>query len=73
MNPEEWFAVIYSLLQRLSKDYNLTSFGDEEMMNQVIYNTKPQAYQLKLTVIKDQLAINAIRLPNMQLMSGRLL
>jgi hypothetical protein len=30
-------------------------------MNQIIYNPKPQAYQIQLTVIKDQLAMEAIR------------
>jgi hypothetical protein len=60
MNPDEWFADLYSLRQRLTDDYKLTTFGDEEMMNQIIYNTKPQAYQMQLTVIKDQLAMEAI-------------
>jgi hypothetical protein len=31
------------------------------MMNQIFYNTKPQANQMQLTVIKDQLPIEAIR------------
>jgi hypothetical protein len=60
MNPDEWFADLYSLHQRLTDDYKLTTFGDEEIMNQIIYNTKPQAYQMQLTVIKDQLAIEVI-------------
>jgi hypothetical protein len=61
MNPDEWFADLYSLRQRLTDDYKLTTFGDEEMMNQIIYNTKPQANQMQLTVIKNQLAMEAIR------------
>jgi hypothetical protein len=31
------------------------------MMNQIIYNTKPQAYEMQLNVVKDQLAMEAIR------------
>jgi hypothetical protein len=61
MNPDEWFADLYSFRQRLTDDYKLTTFGDEEMTNQIIYFTKPQAYQMQLTVIKDQLAMEAIR------------
>jgi hypothetical protein len=60
MNRYEWFGDLYSLHQRLTDDYNLTTFGDEEMMNQIIYNTKPLAYQMQYTFIKDQLAIEAI-------------
>jgi hypothetical protein len=45
----------------LNDDFKLTTFGDEEMMNQIIYNTKPLAYQMQLTVIKNQLAMEAIR------------
>jgi hypothetical protein len=37
MNPDEWYANLYSLRQRLTDDYKLTTF--EEMMNQNIYNT----------------------------------
>jgi hypothetical protein len=29
MNPDEWFADLYSLRQRLTDDYKLTTFGDE--------------------------------------------
>jgi hypothetical protein len=45
MSPDDCFANIFSLLKRLTEDYKLTTFGDEEMMNQIIYNTKPVAYQ----------------------------
>jgi hypothetical protein len=41
MNPDEWFSDLYSLRQRLTDDYKLTTFGDEEIMNKIIYNTKP--------------------------------
>jgi hypothetical protein len=64
LNPDKWFADIYSLPQWLTDDYKLTTFGDEEMMNQCIYNTKTQAYQIQLTVIKDQWAMEAIRFEN---------
>jgi hypothetical protein len=46
MNPDEWFADLFSLCQRLIDDYHLTTCGDEEMINPIIYNTKPQAYQM---------------------------
>jgi hypothetical protein len=32
------------------------------MINQIIYNTKPQAYPMQLTFIKDQLAVEATRI-----------
>jgi hypothetical protein len=64
INPDEWFADLYSLSQRLTDDYKLTTFGDEEMMNQIIYNTKPQYYQMQLTVIKDRLAMEVICFEN---------
>jgi hypothetical protein len=55
MKADEWFADLYSLCQRFTDDYKLMTFGDDEMMNQIINNTKPQAYQMQLTVIKDLL------------------
>jgi hypothetical protein len=52
INPDEWFADLYSLRQLLTDDYHLTTFGGvQEMRNQIIYNTKPQTYQMQLTVI----------------------
>jgi hypothetical protein len=61
MNAEELFAELYSMHQRHSGDYNhATTFGDEKMMNQIIYKTKPGAYQMQLTGIKDHLLIEAI-------------
>jgi hypothetical protein len=60
MNPDELFADLYSMHQRLTNDYKLTTFGDADMMNHIINNTKPQAYNIKLTVIRDQLAMEEI-------------
>jgi hypothetical protein len=44
----------------MTDDYKLTTFGDKEKLNQIICNNKPQAYQMQLTVIKVQLAMDAI-------------
>jgi hypothetical protein len=33
----------------------VSTFGDVEMLNQIIYSTKPAAYQMQLTVIKGDL------------------
>jgi hypothetical protein len=60
MTPDEWFADLNSSRQRSTDDDKLTTVGDDEMMNKIIFNTKPQGYQMYLTVIKYQLAIEAI-------------
>jgi hypothetical protein len=44
-NPDEWFAELYSICQRLEDDYKLGQYGDTVMLDQIIYNTKPAAYQ----------------------------
>jgi hypothetical protein len=41
-NPDEWFAEL--ICRRLEDDYKCTTFGDNEMLNRIIYNTKPAAY-----------------------------
>jgi hypothetical protein len=35
-NPDEWFAELYFICQQ---DYKCTTFGDVEMLNQIIYKT----------------------------------
>jgi hypothetical protein len=55
------FAELFFSCQGLEVDYNSTTVVDVEMMNQIIYNTKPTAYQKQLTVIKDQLIKEAAR------------
>jgi hypothetical protein len=42
-NLDEWFADLYFIRRRLEEDYECTTFGDVEMLNQIIYNTKPAA------------------------------
>jgi hypothetical protein len=61
-NPDEWFAELCSIQQRLEDDYDLDKYGDEEMMDQIIYNTKAPAYQMQFTILKDQINTEAIRL-----------
>jgi hypothetical protein len=61
-NPDEWFAELYSLRQRLEDDYNLDQYGDTFMLDQIIYNTKPAAYRMQLAIIKDQIILEDIRL-----------
>jgi hypothetical protein len=61
-NPDEWFAELYSLCQRLEDDYNLDQYGDTVMLDQIIYNTKPAAYQMQLEIIKYQIRLEDIRL-----------
>jgi hypothetical protein len=61
-NPEEWFAELYSIRQRVEDDYKLVQYGDTVMLDQIIYNTKPTAYQMQLVIIKDQIRLEDIRL-----------
>jgi hypothetical protein len=42
--------------------YKCTTFGDVEILNQIIYSTKPAAYQMQLTVIKGDLIKEDARL-----------
>jgi hypothetical protein len=55
-NPDEWFAELYFICRRLPAAYKCNTFDDVKMMNLIIYNTIPAAYQMLLTVIKDQLS-----------------
>jgi hypothetical protein len=61
-NPDEWFAELYSHRQCLEDDFNLDQYGDTVMLDQIIYNTKPAAYQMQLAIIKDQIRLKGIRL-----------
>jgi hypothetical protein len=63
-NPDEWFAELYSIRQRLEDDYALDKYGDDEMLDQIIYNTKAPAYQMQVTILKDQITTESIRLKN---------
>jgi hypothetical protein len=54
-NPYEWFEELYFIFWRLEDGFKCNTFGDIEMMTQSINNTKPAAYQMQLTLIKDQL------------------
>jgi hypothetical protein len=51
----EWFAELYFIYWHLEEDYKCNNFGDAKLINKMIYNTKPAAYQMLLTVIKYQL------------------
>jgi hypothetical protein len=44
MNPDECFAELYSIRQRMEDDYSLDQYGDLFMLDQIIYNTKVPAY-----------------------------
>jgi hypothetical protein len=46
-NPDEWFAELYFIRRRHEEYYRCTTFGDVEMLNQIIYNTKPADYQMQ--------------------------
>jgi hypothetical protein len=61
-NTDEWFAELYSIRQRVEDDYKLDKYGDAEMLDQIIYNTKAPAYQMKVTILKDQINTESIRL-----------
>jgi hypothetical protein len=50
--PDEWFAEMFSIRQRLEDDYKLDQYGDTVMIDQIIYNTKPAAYQMALAINK---------------------
>jgi hypothetical protein len=61
-NPDEWIAELYSIRQRLEDDYSLDKYGDEEMLDQIIYKTKAPAYQMQITILKYQINTESIRL-----------
>jgi hypothetical protein len=63
-NPDEWFAELYSIRQRLEDDYKLDKYVDAEMLDQIIYNTNAPAYQMQVTILKDQINAESIRLKN---------
>jgi hypothetical protein len=55
-NPDEWFAELLFIRRRLEEDNKCNTFGEVEMINQIVYNTKPAACQMQLTVIKKEAA-----------------
>jgi hypothetical protein len=63
-NPDEWFAELYSIRQRLEDDCDLDKYGDEEFLDQIFYNTKSPAYQMQVTILKDQINTESISLKN---------
>jgi hypothetical protein len=57
-------AELYSIRQRLEDDYDLDKYGDEEMLDQINYNTKAPVYQMQVTILKDQINTESIHLKN---------
>jgi hypothetical protein len=46
---------MYSICQRLEDDYKVDHYGSSAMLDHILYNTKPDAYQIQLAIIKDQI------------------
>jgi hypothetical protein len=55
-NPAIWFAQINKICQKLIDDYKLTTYEDADVLQHVMYNTKPFMYQIILGINKDRLA-----------------
>jgi hypothetical protein len=55
-NPAIWFAQLNKICHKLIDDYNLTTYEDAEVLQHIMFNTKPFIYQIILGIIKDRLA-----------------
>jgi hypothetical protein len=55
-NPAIWFAQLNKIRQKLIDDYKLTKFEDSDVLQHVMYTTKPFMYQIILGINKDRLA-----------------
>jgi hypothetical protein len=52
-NPAIWFAQLNKICHKLIEDYNLTTYEDAEVLQHIMFNTKPFIYQI---INKDRLA-----------------
>jgi hypothetical protein len=57
----------------LEDDNDLDKYGDEEMLDQIINNTKAPAYQLQVTILKIRSILNPYVSKMIHLMSKKLL
>jgi hypothetical protein len=55
-NPAIWFAQLNKIRQKLIDDYKLTTYEDTDVLQHIMYNTKPFMYQIILGINKDRLA-----------------
>jgi hypothetical protein len=55
-NPAIWFAQLNKIRQKLIDDYKLTTYEDSDVLQHIMYNTKPFMYQIILGINKDRLA-----------------
>jgi hypothetical protein len=55
-NPAIWFAQLNKICQKLIDDYKLTTYEDTDVLQHIMYNTKPFMYQIILGINKDRLA-----------------
>jgi len=54
-NPAIWFAQLNKIRQKLIDDYKLTTYEDTDVLQHIMYNTKPFMYQIILGINKAML------------------
>jgi hypothetical protein len=54
--PDLWFAQLNENRQKLIDDYQLTTYEDTDVLQHIMFNTKPSMYQILLGINKDRLA-----------------
>jgi hypothetical protein len=55
-NPAITFAQLNKIRQKLNYDYKLTTCEDTDVLQHIMYNTKPFMYQIILWINKDRIA-----------------
>jgi hypothetical protein len=55
-NPDIWFAQLNKIRQKLTDNYSLTTYEYADVLQHIVYNTKPFMYQIILEIYKDRLA-----------------
>jgi hypothetical protein len=52
-NPAIWFAQLNKIRQKLMDEYNLTTYEEADVVQHIMYNTKPFMYQIILGINKN--------------------
>jgi hypothetical protein len=55
-NPAGWFVQLSKMRQKLMDYYKLTTYGDADVLQHIMYNTKPSMYQSIQGINKDCIA-----------------
>jgi uncharacterized protein with HEPN domain len=60
-NPAFWFAQLNNIRQKLIHDYKLTTFHFADILQHIMYNTKPAINKIILGINKARLAHETIQ------------